>query len=599
VLSLLSSMHLQFLRIIGLFVFLLSQFNGHAQLSIEGVVLDALSKEPVPYCAVGIFHKPAIACLSNEEGAFRLTGHAPTDTLLLSCVGYKTKLLPLARLNTTVLLERSVVSLKEVVVLGDDAFLYHLFEACRKQLAQSPEQSSKAYYVLESTIAGQPVELLECYYKAQTNNAVLKGLEFKNGRVGVAPVDGRYFVNLNGSKAFTFLNLSNTNTLLPGLPTQLTGKKLKKQYRLRLKNIVPQADSLYNIEFVPRDTSGAFFSGELWIEKRSGQLKKIILHSETATHHPFMPVFAETGRIAGVSMQVTKTYATQRGVNTISHINFDYTIHYTHRHSNTLLNENADTTFDVHSKGLIYFYDFGKPFIPPYFQYNPELNDYRKIASLSYNDAFWSSNTGLIYSKNMQRGIAYFRKYGSLLNYRKSHRTKAFGKGWMFENSYIPWSDTVRVGLRKDIQKDTASPASTGGQAFRADQYRLRAQLFLDLNPVGDSVQHYSMAVFDTDQTFYHLPEEPVTNCFINIYFDLFEIERRHLETLIGNGAQTVARLDTLYKASQKRIEAQSADYLREVERGRNYKALDKWNAFVMNELQIDNIALFGVRKPE
>jgi len=590
--------HQQKLRIIRLFILLLAGPGAHAQLSLEGTVLDAVSREPVPYCAVGVLHKPAIACLSNEEGVFRLTGQAPTDTLLLSCVGYKTKTLPLARLNATVLLERSVVNLNEVVVLGDDGFLYHLFETCRKQLALSPQQTSKAYYVLESTIGEQPVELLECYYKAQANNAVVKSLEFKNGRVGVAPLEGRYFVSLNSSKAFTFLNLSNPNDRLPVLPTQLGSKKLKKQYRLRLNNIVPQADTLYNIEFLPRDSSGACFSGELWIGKRSGQLKKITLRSETTVHHPFIPVFAETGRIAGVSMQVSKTYATHNGINTISHINFDYTIHYVHRHSSTLLNENADTTFDVHSKGLIYFYDFGKPFIPPYFQYNPELNDYRKIASLSYNDAFWSNNTGLIYSKNMQRGIAYFRKYGSLLNYRNTHQAKAFGKGWMFENNYIPWSATARIALKKDIQKDTATSLPGSGAQFRADQYRLKAQLFLDLNPMRDSVQHYSMAVFDVDQTFYHLPEEPATNCFINIYFDLFEIERRYLERRMAQENYSPAQIESLYRASQKRIEAQSADYLREVERGRNYKALEKWNALVAKELQIDNMAIFGVREP-
>jgi hypothetical protein len=42
-------------------------------------------------------------------------------------------------------------------------------------------------------------------------------------------------------------------------------------------------------------------------------------------------------------------------------------------------------------------------------------------------------------------------------------------------------------------------------------------------------------------------------------------------------------------------LEAKQAQFLKEVERGTNRKALEKWNQLVFDELKIDNITLFGL----
>jgi hypothetical protein len=246
----------------------------------------------------------------------------------------------------------------------------------------------------------------------------------------------------------------------------------------------------------------------------------------------------------------------------------------------------------------MHFYDHDKAFILPYFYYDKEFSDYKKIASLSYNEGFWTANTGIVYSQNMKKGIQYFKKNGFLLNFQngQSSNFMMLKGGKFFENNYLLWSEKKRISLKKDkIIHDTISTNSSNGQTIRSSLYQIKAQLFLDLNPMADSIQHYSAAVFDVNETFYNLPEEPETDCFINIYFDLFEIERRKMEKTLSQKKLTEQEMDVIYKKSIKNLEIQSKDYFSEVERGTKKKALEKWNAYVKENLGIDNFEIFQI----
>ena len=99
--------------------------------------------------------------------------------------------------------------------------------------------------------------------------------------------------------------------------------------------------------------------------------------------------------------------------------------------------------------------------------------------------------------------------------------------------------------------------------------------------------------------SFYNIPEEPVTNCFMNIYFDLVEIERRKMEKVISQNNFSLSQFDSLYQNTIKILEKQSEDYFGEVSRGKNLNALEKWNFTVKQNLGIDNFEMFGVSKPK
>jgi hypothetical protein len=567
-----------------LFLLLLSR-SVFSQLIFEGKVIDAQTNSGVPFCAVAIKNSSK-GVISNSEGVFRLSDLSPNDTVIIANIGYKRKTIPASHLskNPTVSIERTTNILAEVVIYDKDDYLYQLIETCRKKLNSTNVQQSKVYFTLATEIQDQPVELLECYYNARFDDNGIKDLHFKNGRVGLAAYHSRFFVSLNTSKAITFIELLDNNKQFPLIPFQLNPKKLRKNFKLELLDVFDEGTQIYHIGFTPLSEKNTSFSGEIWIEKNTGALTKIKLEIANTQNHPFIALFPN-GKIDNVSMQINKTFGRADSTISGSHIDFNYQLNY----------RVNDSTRVVNSKGVMYFYDIGNPFNLPYFSYDSDMDDYKKITSLSYNEQFWNSADGLVYSNKMKKDMTYFLRKGLLLNYRNDGNLRqGILKNSFFENNYLLWSKNKRIRLKKDgLRHDTLSVASS--QSFLYERYKIKAQLFLDVNEKEDSVTHFSATVFDTYETFYNIKEESATNCFINIYFDLIEIERRTMETTLSKNKFSVQQIDSVYKETQKNIEKLELDYFDKVDRGKNIKALEKWNYLVKQNLGIDNFEIFGI----
>jgi hypothetical protein len=99
-----------------LFFTLFYTFNSQAQL-INSKIVDSISKEPVPFATI-IFKKRGI--ISNEEGRFSFIfskDAKSTDTLTISCIGFKTIEKPLNQFKDSVIyLAPKAIELKEVLL---------------------------------------------------------------------------------------------------------------------------------------------------------------------------------------------------------------------------------------------------------------------------------------------------------------------------------------------------------------------------------------------------------------------------------------------------------------------------------------------------
>lgn len=120
-------------------------------------------------------------------------------------------------------------------------------------------------------------------------------------------------------------------------------------------------------------------------------------------------------------------------------------------------------------------------------------------------------------------------------------------------------------------------------------------QVFSDFVELKDSSYIITETILDPFFTFYYLPVDKYTNCFLNLYFDLCEIERRKFEKEIKIKKLNQEEYVQLRKNFDFQLEAKQAQFLKEVERGTNRKSLEKWNQLVFDELKIDNITLFGL----
>ena len=223
------------------------------------------------------------------------------------------------------------------------------------------------------------------------------------------------------------------------------------------------------------------------------------------------------------------------------------------------------------------------------------------MSFIPYNDFFWKSNFTLRLTEKQKENLGFFSQKGHLINYGEgnygkdflkfSHTDSTFSK--LYDSYYTFWSPDKRIRLNRELTQNTIYPPEKINNSIQSRLYDLKVQILLDVTQSGDTLQHRSYTVFDAGKTFFHLPEQPCTTAFLNIFFDLSEIERRKMENELCQKSWTVARIDSIYKKTAESIAMVTRRYLKEVQMGKNEKLLRTWNEYVKENLNIDNIAIF------
>jgi len=582
------------IRIILFFWLMLHSLTGFTQMVIQAGVLDKETRQPLSFC--GIRSKASgKSCISNEDGVFRLTGLPEKDSIMISYLGYKTRTLSVGwfKTHTTVYLEKSGIVIDEFVIHAGDDYLFEILANCRQKLRSAKQHPSKMYFTLETTYNNQAVEMLESYNNCLVSNCCTEDIHLKNGRIGLAMTDDNsYFVSLNTSQAVSYINITESNAYLPDIPLQFSRNKMKKNFKLtRLTTAEDQQNSVH-IGFSPIENDGKAFRGELWIHKTSFGIQKIILEGDQLRTHPFLPMFPGTA-VDSVGIKIVLNYDPEIPGGCLSNISFNY----------SLIFSKSENKRSIQTKGLMYFYDYDNPFILPYFDFDPSQNDYRKITFMPYNPSFWSNSEGLMYTEKQDEMISFLRKNGVLLNYNH-HIINDIPvnefiklKAKFFEDNYVWWSDTSRLSLKNNrLNKDTLTAQQIYNPKLRSELSKLRAQIFLDIYPVGDSLSWFSATVFDVFNSFYKLEEINTTDCFLNIYFDLCEIERRKMEKQLSLlRSPDRAAIESVYQQTLASIDSLYDIYRKKVQTGFNQTELRKYNDHVFKETGIDNFKIFRV----
>lgn len=557
------------------------------KIQITGRVLDAATKLPLPY--VKIYNKTSkIGTISNQEGYFKIEAFNHSDSIVVSFIGYKKKYLSTAAPteNKTIFLEEEGLLLSEITVQpSDKAYLISLLQACRKN-APTKTSSAKAYYELKSFDQNKQIELVEAFYNIDLRGYDIENLNLKAGRLALQNANNRYFASMESSRAITQLHLIKKNAYFPASPLELSAKSLKENYYLHLKNkyLNETNDSIYLIEFTPKKDSTRFYSGDVWINKSQNQVVKITLNCENCQIHPFLPLFP-TNSIARVDFKITKTFSENNQNLYFNHIDFDYTISYISR-----MGKNEEMNYIIESKAVLYTYNFETIFTLPKFEFpNFEIADYRKINAFPYNPYFWEmANNESRLVDQLDQNQRFFEDTNSLNN-KTIFKSIPNDRRGLFEHPYKAWSEN-RI-IFKEILDDTAD--QTAAPTVIAEKYNLNVQIFVDINRYNDSTHILTTTIFDPYQSYYHLPIDQVTHCFLNIYFDICEIERRKLAAQLAQIKNDESALQSTYDAFLINYQNVQTTYLKAVDRGTNRLELEKWNEYVKTELKIDNIALF------
>jgi hypothetical protein len=559
---------------------------GQANREIEGRVINASTREPVAFA--NVYNKTLQkGTITNDDGYFRVVTSGARDSIMIIFIGYETQVMKLDAKQDfyTIYLEETIQLLREVVVTpNDNLYLFDLLIKCRSK-ASSFQTEAKAYYELKTFRNQQQIELVEGYYNAAITGYELSGLNLKAGRLAMQPYDNRFFASMESSTAITAMKLLSNNSKFPDSPMELTRKEMRKNFDLSLdkKYVDDNADSIYVISYDPIDTAGLFFKGTVWVNKTKNAILKIMLNCLNCKKYPFRPIFPGD-TISNVSFAITKTFATYQGHPVFNHIDFTYAIDYRSRVGDV----NAQS-YSIKSNAVLYAYDFKHTFLIPTFNVSDDAySDYRKINAMPYNDFFWRYNDEYRLKDGDNSNELFFNDTLSFTN-KTIFLYNPLMKSRLFQHPYIIWSED-RVFF-KDIAVDTSS--SSPSADVMADKYYLGVKLFVDINTYQDSMSIFSATIFDPYVSFYHLPIDNKTHCFINMYFDLCEMERRKLESELKTSMKEVKQFDNIYQAFESRFQFLKTQYLKDVDRGTNEPEMKKWNDYIDAALQINNIALF------
>ena len=388
----------------------------------------------------------------------------------------------------------------------------------------------------------------------------------------------------------------------PSMPMQLGKRGMHKTFVLEA---VPGDAELEHIRFHPVKDPEKDFSGELWIDRKTGTLVKTDITIKNAAKHPFLPLFP-CDTISNVDISVSRTYRQEEGVTLPDHISFNYHVTYKSiRNKPDSLHDNTPLIVkrEISTTGIVSFYDYGDAFILPYFTYDPDYDDYRKISIIPFNEFFWDHNNTLLLTDNQKESLGFLAREGSMFTWDNREYGKDFlinlktnGKR-IFQNYYTFWSPIRRILPNREFLAGNPNLAVMGKTEPLSSLYNLKAQVLLDVNRLNDSLYCMSYTVFDGKESFYELGEHPATKAFLNIYFDLCEIERQKMQAELDSKSYTATQIDSLYLITIRRISEETKRYLSEVNLGKDETALFKWNKVVISKLGIDNLALFPVGK--
>ncbi len=560
---------------------------GQNYIEIEGKILDKETKEPIPFA--NIYNKTTKkGTLSNTDGFFRIHISEITDTVTVSSIGYIKQNIAIKadKKNYIIYLQENSLVMSEIIITPkDNWFLFELIQESKKSISKN-KRKSKAYYELKSFENDKQIELIEAYYNIDVQGYRLMNMHMKAGRIALQTIRNSYFFSLESSRALTMFNLFGKNDYFPVNPLELSKSKLRKNYSLHLESKYLDGssnDSVYIIEYKPKDTSGLFFDGKIWINKTKNQFLKVTMNSNNTLKHPFMP--SVIGKISNVCINITQSFIESKGQAVFNHIDFIYKFDYSGRVNSTEVHD-----FSIKTQAVLYAYDYENTFFLPIFEFaDDNLGEYRKILAMPYNDFFWAYNDEYRLNDSLNTNELFFKDSSSQTN-EKHFRFNNRSKQGFFEHPFVSWS-TDRIKFREILSDTAVNNVAT--LSFKADQYRISVKIYFDLNSYRDSTHIVTSTIIDPYESFYRLPMDNQTHCFVNLFFDLCEIERRELEEKLQAERKNIFRLIEIYNNFLTQYELKNNEFFKAVERGTNEKEMIKYNNRVYEKLGIDNIALF------
>jgi len=569
--------------------FLVVGTMGWAQENVIAKVVDAVTGVPLPYATIAV-HRTTRGTITNGDGYFRISMVDRHDSLRISYVGYAARIMSVAEVMRTrvVELQNATQQLREAVIRPDDGHYERVIRAAR-WLRKAPKQQAKLFFGLETYSDSTPVEMIHAYFNARFGKARLLSSELKNGRIGLMKDEGRYFVNYNTTRAFALMDVTAEESRFPVTPLKHTNVA-----DLRLGFIVEQLseavgpDGVDHLRVIPRRNNPGF-TAELWLEPKTDRVRALELHCTNCPKYPFIPLF-DHGHIDTVDMRFRQTW-TWEVLPRPEVMELTYRVAYTGR-------EFFDT-YTTHA--VMHAYDEGQAFITPLISYPELLPDHQRMCWLPTDSAWWQGVAPPLPTERHQRDMEFLTKNNVAQEqwYEDMESDKVY-----FVPRFVVWSATNRITIADMKTLDPKDRPSRTKWSTLFESYvvvyapprkRFEAQLYLDMDTVDGKLLHRSHTVLDGYKSFIELDTLPWTPAFMNIWFDMCEVERQAMEVRLSARGTTVQLARAIHAYHSKRLAEMTTQLMYETSNGMQLRPLRRWNDRVNQALGIDNLKLIGL----
>jgi len=558
------------------------------QVNLSSRVVDANSRSPLSYAHV-INLKDYSGTITNSKGEFNLKCSLE-DTIRFQFIGYRdyeATAAELIHLQNIELLEDAEL-VEQITIVSDDGFLYDLVSSCRKKLSrQNQNKNAKAYLNIISETDNRPLEFIEAYYNADIEKGSVTDIKYKNGKSYLMTHEqGGYFFNVNISKALTMYSLLKGHAIFPINPLQLKRRKLRKKFKLSLES---RTKERIVVAFEPRSDNSKFFSGKIWIHPKSHSIQAIELNSNGDGKKVFVGI--GNSRIEEINYSLTFSFVEKENSSELSLVKLKY---------NAILGTAVDLTrlLKVRTESILHLFDYNSSYILPYFDYHPQVWDYRLFTVVPSDTKLWTvlENDNQIKLSDSKRAIENkMKSQGTLFSDNLPTKDR------FFERNFLLWSDTTRVVLK--LKKNTnadRTPLSRVGKIsvdnlkkspYAVDKLKVEIQLYLDMTKSDNGMLYRTATLFDSYKSYNELEESDNVECYVNICFDLAEIHRRKLENRISVSDKSHQTIKRLYKEISLELQKDLRAFRKAAFAGRPMLELHIWNKRIRLELGIDNIA--------
>jgi hypothetical protein len=571
--------------------------NAHSQQSFQGSILDSKTKSPIPYASIKVRNKNTQS-IANADGRFLLPPDhfSIRDTLIISCVGYLPKSVPVRALGILpvikldpVIFQLTAVDIKDK---GNLDYPYQLFsDLCQKYRKYKVADHAKAYFSFLSSYNEIPLEIIEGYF----NGDVILGndiqLSLKNGRIGLNPVN---FYSLNTTDILThFSPFSLSGNLnIPSSAGNFSFHRLKRLFDLKIiSTTVEGGNKECILQFLAKKDTSTLFSGLAWINRSENTIEKLEYFIKASDFFYLKPAIKGDKTD---STEVSLIYLfdnSNKDHPLISRVSLDYSLLYTSLKSNN--------TIKITSEGNLFFYDYAVPFaktFPAGLMESLE-NDYQKISCLPYDSVFWSSPGITPQSDKQKVFIDFFRTNGVLVNFSKSLDSLA-------GSCYIPWNagsdiaftDILNRTPKHEMQLVSESQSVASFKQTGNEPFNINCKILFNPVVMGDSLHLSSVTLLDKLNSYYFLGHSYKATAFINLTFDLCEQERREILERCRQAEKqhklTVVEFESVYDEGMMQLKRSINLLNTETINGTSVAGLLKWYRIISAKLGNDRSVL-------